>query len=352
MRPDQIVLCMVVKDEATLVAPLLLAVEPYVGECVVVDTGSTDNTVIVASVRADIVCYYPLTGDFAAARNYGQSLSLSPWILVLDADEWPTKELLDWIATFEPVGDVRGVMFKRENRIDGTLLGDDRAYEWHVRLYRRDQGWAGSLHERAATDPAYTIKAPDTALLLHHKSAARQAAQDARYAAIAVDKAVRLNIGSGGRPIQGWVNIDAMKLPGVDLVRDARLGLPYDDLSVDAIWSSHMLEHVSYHEAGQVIGDWCRVLKIGGTIAVGTPDLRALCRGFMSGELEYLRTVQLMYGGHTSVFDYHNALFDEDWLRGQLEWWGCVDVKLLPDVRWSITVQATKVRHVPVEKLG
>jgi len=187
-------------------------------------------------------------------------------------------------------------------------------------------------------------------LLLHDKPATRQERQNVLYAQMAEDKAVRLNLGSGGRPIHGWVNIDIAPLPGVDLQCDLAQGLPHEDQSVDAIWADQLLEHFSYHQVSRVVGDWCRVLKVGGTITIGTPDLRALCRAFTQNQLEYLRTVQLLYGGQAMPSDYHYSSFDRFWLEGQLGWWGCEGIKWLPAIWWNITVQATKVRHVEVPK--
>lgn len=58
--------------------------------------------------------------------------------------------------------------------------------------------------------------------------------------------AVRLNLGCGRSPLDGWVNVDAVALPGVDLVLDLeRETLPFDESSVDEIAASHMLEHVA-----------------------------------------------------------------------------------------------------------
>ena len=59
---------------------------------------------------------------------------------------------------------------------------------------------------------------------------------------------IRLNLGCGRDIVDGWVNIDHVERPGVDLVFDLeRCGeepLPYEDDSVVEISLSHVLEHV------------------------------------------------------------------------------------------------------------
>jgi SAM-dependent methyltransferase len=58
---------------------------------------------------------------------------------------------------------------------------------------------------------------------------------------------------------------------GVDLDFPSYNGttLPFSDESVDAVFSSHMLEHVENY--GAVIRDWHRVLKVGGFIVCVVP---------------------------------------------------------------------------------
>lgn len=353
MEAKTLALCMIVKNEERLLARLLDAVSPYVGEIIIVDTGSEDETVAVAESYATQVYYYPLTTSFSAARNYCQSLAHKPWVLVLDADEMPTQALLNWLAAYEPAEHVWGVEILRENKLGGELLQGKSAYEWHVRLYRRERQWVGPLHEHVwISDPKRQVEqAPEEALLLHDKPWVRQKRQDAQYALMAEDSKVYLNLGSGGRPIEGWVNIDISVDVSVkaDLLCDLREGLPHKDLSVDMIWADQVLEHMGLHRAGKALADWIRTLKIGGVIVLSTPDLRAVCRAFIKKQLTFMETTQLLYGGQSNMFDYHAMVIDRSWLQGQLDWWGCDKIKWLPSIWWNICVQATKVRHVEVE---
>ncbi|MDB4958614.1 MAG: SAM-dependent methyltransferase [Myxococcales bacterium] len=64
-------------------------------------------------------------------------------------------------------------------------------------------------------------------------------------AAVVQRDAIRLNVGCGRSPLEGWVNLDSARLPGVDLVVDLELAkLPFDDNSVSEISASHVLEHI------------------------------------------------------------------------------------------------------------
>jgi SAM-dependent methyltransferase len=56
--------------------------------------------------------------------------------------------------------------------------------------------------------------------------------------------------------------------------------------SVDAVWSSHNVEHVFAHEVPQVFGEFLRVLRPGGFLLVTTPDLQRAAERIASGRLE------------------------------------------------------------------
>jgi ubiquinone/menaquinone biosynthesis C-methylase UbiE len=61
-------------------------------------------------------------------------------------------------------------------------------------------------------------------------------------------------------------------------------GVP--DESVDAVWSSHNLEHVYAHEAVQVLGEFYRVLRPGGELLVTMPDMQRVAELIAAGKLE------------------------------------------------------------------
>jgi len=56
---------------------------------------------------------------------------------------------------------------------------------------------------------------------------------------------VFLDLGCGARKRPGHIGLDTAKLEGVDLVCDIEKGLPFEDGSVDGVWSNFLFEHVS-----------------------------------------------------------------------------------------------------------
>ena len=85
-------LCMIVKDEEQVLSRCLLSVKALVDEIIVVDTGSTDNTVQLAQSLGAKVAFFEWADDFALARNYAFSLASGDYLLWLDADDFITAE--------------------------------------------------------------------------------------------------------------------------------------------------------------------------------------------------------------------------------------------------------------------
>jgi glycosyltransferase involved in cell wall biosynthesis len=87
-KPD-VSVCMIVKDEESVLGRCLDSVSPLARQLVVVDTGSTDATVAIAERHGAEVHHYAGGGafDFSSARNYSLSKARCSWVLVVDADE-------------------------------------------------------------------------------------------------------------------------------------------------------------------------------------------------------------------------------------------------------------------------
>lgn len=89
--------CTIVKNEAKNIEKWLASVRPVADEIIVVDTGSTDNTVELAKKGGAKVYSFPWKKDFSAAKNFALDQAHGHWILFLDADEYFTEESLPYL---------------------------------------------------------------------------------------------------------------------------------------------------------------------------------------------------------------------------------------------------------------
>lgn len=124
MSRPRLSLCMIVRDEESMLPDLIASVAGLWDEFVAVDTGSSDGTVGILEAAGARVVHRPWDDDFAAARNAGLEIVTGEWILSLDADERVSPELRDAVR---------------------DVLADDRAGAASVLL--RDELPSGGRHE-------------------------------------------------------------------------------------------------------------------------------------------------------------------------------------------------------------
>jgi len=80
-------LCMLVYNEAATLGRCLSSAKGLYDELIIVDTGSTDESVAVASSYDAIITKAAWQDDFSLARNLGLDLATKDWIFILDPDE-------------------------------------------------------------------------------------------------------------------------------------------------------------------------------------------------------------------------------------------------------------------------
>jgi predicted SAM-dependent methyltransferase len=91
-----------------------------------------------------------------------------------------------------------------------------------------------------------------------------------------------VNVGCGRQAHPAWCNLDLTACaPGV-IEHDLRRGLPLRDNSCDAVYHSHVLEHLRPDEAADLLAECFRVLKPGGTLRIAVPDLEGIARNYLT----------------------------------------------------------------------
>lgn len=130
---------------------------------------------------------------------------------------------------------------------------------------------------------------------------------------------LQVNLGSGDAPLPGFLNVDALSsAPGVDLVADVSKPLPLEDGSVDLLYASHLLEHFPHAQTVDLLRNWRRLLRPGGSLMVAVPDLEVIARMLIERPGWFTPPnapwVGAIYGGQKDEFDFHRAGFTAPWL--------------------------------------
>lgn len=79
--------CLIIRDEGQHLDACLEALQPFVDEICVLDTGSTDDSLAIAKRFEARIGHFEWCADFSAARNACIELATCEWVLMVDADE-------------------------------------------------------------------------------------------------------------------------------------------------------------------------------------------------------------------------------------------------------------------------
>ena len=183
---------------------LLSVISPYVagGDEIVIlqDTGkNADLSDLYGKYSLKNVHMGKFEGDFSKWKNLLNSYCSGDFIFQLDADEYPSEELLrdiHRILDSDPSVDLYAV--PRKNTVAGLTKADLKRWRWvekdgllnwpdyQMRIFRNNGSirWEKVVHEKPV---GYTRKMnlPDECCLVHDKTIARQTAQNALYDSLA-----------------------------------------------------------------------------------------------------------------------------------------------------------------------
>ena len=142
--------CVITKNEAKNIERCLLSYKSIVDEIILVDTGSTDNTVALAEALGAKSYFFQWCDDFSAAKNYALEKATGDWILFLDADEYfeegGASILLKELKRIHSNPAV-SIIHLRMNHIDedtGRLL----SYQTSSRIFRSTLRYSRPIHEQ------------------------------------------------------------------------------------------------------------------------------------------------------------------------------------------------------------
>ncbi len=138
-----------------------------------------------------------LKKDFAAQKNSVIENSTGDYIFHIDADEYPSKILLQQLKQILEINDVDLIWIPRVNTVEGFTDEDVKRWNWNIseqgwvnypdyqsRVYRRGSEirWTRPLHELIRGAKTYSHLPPQEELSLYHpKTKEKQEAQNKFY---------------------------------------------------------------------------------------------------------------------------------------------------------------------------
>ncbi len=119
------------------------------------------------------------------------------------------------------------------------------------------------------------------------------------------EKTKYLNLGCGSRYHPDWINIDIAPQGPEVIQNDLSHGIQLPDSSCDVVYHAAVLEHLRCSDAAAFLVECYRVLKSGGIVRVGVPDLEKICKLYLTS------LAAAMNGKKTAAHDY-------DWIMLEL----------------------------------
>lgn len=162
------------------------------------------------------------------------------------------------------------------------------------------------VKRRIAAGQAYIEKNCSPDAIARQWDAALKATLKTQKMFAADTSLLKLNLGCGDKILPGYVNVDIAESRGnvrPDVVCDLRCLASFSENTADEVLSVHTVEHFWRWEVLDVLKEWVRVLKPGGTMVLECPNLISACKEFLDNPdgasgagVEGQRTMWVFYG--------------------------------------------------------
>ena len=147
---DSLTIAILTKNEERNIIDVIRNCQRLTDSILVVDSGSTDNTVTLAEANGAKVVYRAWDNDFSAQRNFALEHVDTEWILYLDADERLNEQLCEAIKNVITKNENRQYSIKRKS----VAFGKEFNYgvlkpDFVPRLFKTSHvQWVNKVHEK------------------------------------------------------------------------------------------------------------------------------------------------------------------------------------------------------------
>jgi SAM-dependent methyltransferase len=156
------------------------------------------------------------------------------------------------------------------------------------------------------------------------------------------------------------VRLDCNKMVEPDIIGSIVAMPQIDSDSFDAVFCSHVMEHLYAHEVAMAFAEFARILKPGGEILVQCPDLQAIGGKIALDQLDVclyqsgmgmVTPLDMLYGhrgaiGAGNLFMGHKTGFTQSVLKGYMDVAGFVSVVMDRETMFELKASARKPEEV------
>jgi len=94
----------------------------------------------------------------------------------------------------------------------------------------------------------------------------------------------KIIFGDIDKPSYEWITVDCNRSADVVLYFKNGSRLPFDDLSIDFIYTSHTIEHLFEEDVQALFSEFYRVLKYGGGMRIVAPNAEYYINSYLNDE--------------------------------------------------------------------
>ena len=145
---------LIIKNESAKLYDCLISLEGLGCEIIIVDSGSTDDSLDIAKKFTDKIYTHTEWKGFGIQRQIAQSYSSKSWVLMIDADERLTPELVAEIKERINSDSYDGYQISRRNYFLNRELKYGGGVDSVLRLYKNNKGKCNDseVHEKIIVD--------------------------------------------------------------------------------------------------------------------------------------------------------------------------------------------------------
>lgn len=128
---------------------------------------------------------------------------------------------------------------------------------------------------------------------------------------------MKIDVGGSDHPKQGYASVDKYS-PTADYQADF-INLPFPDNSIQEVYTSHTLEHLSKNEIPLALKEIYRVLEPKGTFTIIVPDLDWCVKFWIESKDKTGFPLDTIYGSQEHNGEFHKTGFTKDSLQKLVE---------------------------------